>query len=109
MAAGRECARSASSCGRSATQVAANAVTVVEAPASVAADALVQAASIHGLALVAGRGALAGKVVRIDHMGAGASPEAVLGSLIALGESLRDHGLHVDIAGAVGVAGEALL
>lgn len=90
-------------------QVAANAVTVVAAPSSVAADALIQAASLHGLTLVAGRGALAGKVVRIDHMGAGASPEAVLGSLIALGESLRDHGLHVDIAGAVGVAGEALL
>jgi aspartate aminotransferase-like enzyme len=89
--------------------VAANAVTVVAVPPSVDADALSQAASLHGLALVPGRGELEGKILRIDHMGAGASPEAVLAALIAFGEALRDSGLCVDIAGAVGVAGEALL
>ena len=89
--------------------VAANAVTVVAVPPDLAADAITQAASLHGLSLVAGRGALAGKILRIDHMGAGASPEAVLAALIALGEALRDSGLRVDIAGAVGEAGEALL
>ena len=63
----------------------------------------------HGLALVAGRGALAGKILRLDHMGGGASPEAVLAALIALGEALRDSGLRVGSTGAAGKAGAALL
>jgi aspartate aminotransferase-like enzyme len=90
-------------------EFAANAVTVVAVPDSLSAERVRDAARHLGLALVAGRGALEGKVLRIDHMGAGAFPDAVFSSLVALGAALRHEGLRVDVADGVAAAGEALL
>ncbi|HEY1480708.1 MAG TPA: aminotransferase class V-fold PLP-dependent enzyme [Gaiellales bacterium] len=90
-------------------EVAANAVTVVAVPDGVDAEAVRSAASRHGLALVPGRGALAGKILRIDHMGIGATPEHVLAVLIALGAALRETGSHRDVASAVSAAAGALV
>jgi aspartate aminotransferase-like enzyme len=83
---------------------AANAVTVVAVPGSVDAEVLRAAAAANGLALVPGRGPLAGKILRIDHMGVGATPENVFASLVALGAGLRTCGRRVDIPSAVGAA-----
>jgi aspartate aminotransferase-like enzyme len=90
-------------------EIAENAVTVVAVPDSLSAERVRDAARHLGLALVPGRGALEGKVLRIDHMGAGAFPDAVFSSLVALGATLRHEGLRVDVADAVAAAGEALL
>jgi aspartate aminotransferase-like enzyme len=90
-------------------EVAANAVTVVEVPRSLDAEAVRASAQELGLALVPGRGALAGKVLRLDHMGAGAFPEAVFASLVAFGAALRHQGVHVDVSDAVAAAGDAVL
>jgi aspartate aminotransferase-like enzyme len=84
-------------------------VTVVAVPDTVDAEAVRASARARGLALVPGRGALAGAILRIDHMGAGASPDAVFASLVALGAALRHQGLTVDVSRAVGAAGDALL
>jgi aspartate aminotransferase-like enzyme len=89
--------------------VAANAVTVVAVPEGLDAHAISRAARAHGLALVAGRGALAGRILRIDHMGAGAFPEVVFAALVALGEALRENGLGVDVSAAVSAAAETLV
>jgi len=83
---------------------AANAVTVVAVPGSLDAEALRTAATANGLALVPGRGPLAGKILRIDHMGIGATPENIFASLVALGAALRTCGQRVDIPSAVGAA-----
>ena len=90
-------------------EAAANAVTVVEVPASLDADAVCASARELGLALVPGRGALAGRILRIDHMGAGALPEAVFASLLALGLALRRQGMRVDVPAAVAAAGDAFV
>jgi aspartate aminotransferase-like enzyme len=90
-------------------EIAANAVTVVAVPEGVSAEAVRDAARHLGLALVAGRGALEGKILRVDHMGAGAFPDAVFSSIVALGAALRHEGLRVDVSAAVGAAGDALL
>jgi aspartate aminotransferase-like enzyme len=90
-------------------EFAANAVTVFAVPGSLSAERVRDAARHLGLPLVPGRGALEGKVLRIDHMGAGAFPDAVFSSLVALGATLRHEGLRVDVADAVAAAGEALL
>jgi aspartate aminotransferase-like enzyme len=90
-------------------EVAANAVTVVAVPDALEAEAVRTAARALGLALVPGRGALAGKILRLDHMGAGAFPDAVFASLVAFAGALRHEGLRVDVSGAVAAAGEALL
>jgi aspartate aminotransferase-like enzyme len=88
---------------------AANAVTVVAVPASLDAEAVRAAAAAHGLALVAGRGALAGKILRIDHMGIGATREHVFASLVALGAALRESGMRVEIGAAVAAAAQTLV
>jgi aspartate aminotransferase-like enzyme len=90
-------------------EIAANLVTVVAVPVAVDADAVRASALELGLALTAGSGTLAGKVLRIDHMGAGASPDAVFASLVAFGAALRQRGMHVDVSEAVAAAGNALL
>jgi aspartate aminotransferase-like enzyme len=90
-------------------EIAANAVTVVAVPDGVDAEAVQAAARELGLALVSGRGALEGRILRLDHMGAGAFPDAVFASLVAFGASLRHQGLRVDVSAAVAAAGDALL
>jgi aspartate aminotransferase-like enzyme len=90
-------------------EVASNLVTVVAVPASVDAEAVRASALELGLSLTAGSGPLAGKILRIDHMGAGAFPDAVFASLVAFGAALRHRGLHVDVPEAVAAAGDALL
>ncbi|MEO9175686.1 MAG: aminotransferase class V-fold PLP-dependent enzyme, partial [Gaiellales bacterium] len=88
---------------------AANAVTVVAVPGTLDAETLRAAASANGLALVPGRGPLAGKILRIDHMGIGATPEHVFASLVALGAALRACGQRVDLPAAVAAAADALV
>jgi aspartate aminotransferase-like enzyme len=88
--------------------VAANAVTVVAVPEGLDAEAVRAAALPHGIALVPGRGELEGRVLRIDHMGIGATPEHVFASLAALGEALRECGHRVDVPAGVAAAAEAL-
>lgn len=90
-------------------EIAANAVTVVAVPDGVDAEAVQAAARELGLALVSGRGALEGRILRLDHMGAGAFPDAVFASLVAFGAALRHQGLRVDVSAAVAAAGDALL
>ncbi len=88
---------------------AANAVTVVAVPETMDAEAVRAAALSHGLALVPGRGALAGAILRIDHMGIGATPEHVFAVLVALGLALRDVGQPVDVEAGVAAAAAAFL
>jgi aspartate aminotransferase-like enzyme len=90
-------------------EIAANAVTVVAVPDGVDAEAVQASARELGLALVSGRGALEGRILRLDHMGAGAFPDAVFASLVAFGAALRHQGLRVDVSAAVAAAGDALL
>jgi aspartate aminotransferase-like enzyme len=90
-------------------EIAANAVSVIAVPDGVDADAVQAAAGELGLALVSGRGALEGRILRLDHMGAGAFPDAVFASLVAFGAALRHQGLRVDVSAAVAAAGDALL
>jgi aspartate aminotransferase-like enzyme len=90
-------------------EVAANAVTVVAVPESLDAVAVQVSARELGLALVPGRGSFAGRTLRLDHMGAGAFPGAVLASLVAFGAALRHQGMRVDVPEAVAAAGNALL
>ncbi|KUJ67365.1 hypothetical protein ACZ90_28720 [Streptomyces albus subsp. albus] len=52
------------------------------------------------LPLVAGGGALAKEMIRVNHYGADATRGAVLSSLAALGAVLADAGLPVDIEAA---------
>ncbi|MEE1801784.1 aminotransferase class V-fold PLP-dependent enzyme [Streptomyces sp. JV176] len=59
------------------------------------------------LPLIAGGGALAAEMVRVNHYGADATPEAVRSSLAALGAVLAGAGAAVDPAGAVLAADEA--
>jgi hypothetical protein len=42
-------------------------------------------------------------------MGAGAFPDAVFASLVALGAALRHQGVRVDVSEAIGAAGDALI
>jgi pyridoxamine--pyruvate transaminase len=88
--------------------VAANAVTVVAVPDGLDAGSISRAARAHGLMLVPGRGALAGRILRIDHMGAGAFTEVVFAALVALAAALRANGLHADLGEAIAAAAETL-
>jgi aspartate aminotransferase-like enzyme len=87
---------------------AANAVTVVAVPEGLDAETLRAASLAHGVALVPGRGPLVGKILRIDHMGIGATPENVFASLVALAAALRASGQQVDVSAAVGAAAATL-
>ncbi|MGW3650667.1 pyridoxal-phosphate-dependent aminotransferase family protein [Streptomyces sp. NPDC000878] len=76
--------------------------TTLRAPSGVVASELVASAlaADPALPLAAGGGALAKEMIRVNHYGADATREAVLGSLTALGAALADRGLVVDVAGA---------
>jgi pyridoxamine--pyruvate transaminase len=89
--------------------VAANAVTVFAVPEGLDADAIRDAARPHGLALVAGRGALAGQVLRIDHMGMGATTEHALAAVAGVARALQALGHPADLAGGLTAATDVLV
>ncbi|GAA2989875.1 pyridoxal-phosphate-dependent aminotransferase family protein [Streptomyces fulvorobeus] len=76
--------------------------TTLRAPAGVDAASLVARAlsADPSLPLVAGGGALAGEMIRVNHYGADATRGAVLSSLTALGSALAEHGRQVDVEAA---------
>ncbi|MFB8179887.1 pyridoxal-phosphate-dependent aminotransferase family protein [Streptomyces sp. NPDC055966] len=76
--------------------------TTLRVPAGVVASELVARAlaSDPTLPLVAGGGALAKEMIRVNHYGADATPGAVQGSLAALGGALAEQGLGVDLEAA---------
>nr|WP_203690741.1 aminotransferase class V-fold PLP-dependent enzyme [Streptomyces sp. SID12488] len=77
--------------------------TTLRAPSGVVASELVASAlaTDPALPLAAGGGALAKEMIRVNHYGADATPETVLGSLAALGAALADRGLMVDVEEAL--------
>ncbi|MEU6487032.1 aminotransferase class V-fold PLP-dependent enzyme [Streptomyces sp. NPDC046887] len=83
--------------------------TTLRTPAGVDAAELVARAlaADPGLPLVAGGGALAKEMVRVNHYGPDATPGAVLSSLTALGAALADTGAPVDLLAARRAATEA--
>ncbi|MEW1724432.1 aminotransferase class V-fold PLP-dependent enzyme [Streptomyces sp. NPDC093109] len=82
--------------------------TTLRTPAGVDASELVAKAlaADPGLPLIAGGGALATGMVRVNHYGADATPEAVRASLAALGAALGGASGSVDVAGALRAADE---
>ncbi|MFF6775166.1 pyridoxal-phosphate-dependent aminotransferase family protein [Streptomyces sp. NPDC012637] len=72
--------------------------TTLRAPAGVDASELVAKAlaADPSLPLIAGGGALAKEMVRVNHYGADATPDAVRSSLAALGAALAETGRAVD-------------
>ncbi|MFF8732088.1 pyridoxal-phosphate-dependent aminotransferase family protein [Streptomyces sp. NPDC015171] len=76
--------------------------TTLRVPSGVAASELVARAleSDPALPLAAGGGALTKEMIRVNHYGPDAAPDAVQGSLAALGAALAERGLPVDPAAA---------
>lgn len=76
--------------------------TTLRVPAGVDASALVAKAlaADPSLPLIAGGGALAGEMIRVNHYGVDATPGAVQSSLAALGAALGEAGRAVDLEGA---------
>ncbi|TXS51099.1 pyridoxal-phosphate-dependent aminotransferase family protein [Streptomyces sp. t39] len=83
--------------------------TTLRAPEGVDARDLVSAAlaADPALPLIAGGGALAKEMIRVNHYGVDATRGAVQSSLAALGAALAAHGREVDLEGARRAAGEA--
>ncbi|KOG33917.1 aspartate aminotransferase [Streptomyces resistomycificus] len=77
--------------------------TTLRAPSGVVASELVARAleSDPAVPLVAGSGALAREMIRVNHYGVEATQGAVRASLAALGAALREQGLGVDVEGAL--------
>ncbi|MET9429291.1 aminotransferase class V-fold PLP-dependent enzyme [Streptomyces sp. NPDC003036] len=82
--------------------------TTLRVPDGVDASAVVAAALAHDPAvpLVAGGGALAKEMIRVNHYGPDASPETVASALAALGAALREAGAVVDVKAARGAVTE---
>ncbi|MFC5800653.1 pyridoxal-phosphate-dependent aminotransferase family protein [Streptomyces formicae] len=80
--------------------------TTLRAPAGIDAAALVAKALAvdPSLPLVAGGGALSAEMIRVNHYGADATPDAVRASLAALGAALGEHGREADVEGALAAA-----
>ncbi len=76
--------------------------TTLRVPAGLVASELVARAleSDPTLPLAAGGGALAKEMIRVNHYGPDAAPDAVHRSLSALGTALAERGLTVDLEGA---------
>ncbi|WP_328947233.1 aminotransferase class V-fold PLP-dependent enzyme [Streptomyces sp. NBC_00250] len=76
--------------------------TTLRAPAGVDASELVAKAlaADPSLPLIAGGGALAKEMIRVNHYGVDATPGAVQSSLAALGAALGETGRTVDLEGA---------
>ncbi|GAA4924915.1 pyridoxal-phosphate-dependent aminotransferase family protein [Streptomyces coeruleoprunus] len=83
--------------------------TTLRTPAGVDASALVAKALAvsPGVPLVAGGGALAAEMIRVNHYGQDAAPEVVAACLTALGGALADAGTPVDVAAAREAAASA--
>ncbi|MFF5972811.1 pyridoxal-phosphate-dependent aminotransferase family protein [Streptomyces sp. NPDC012769] len=83
--------------------------TTLRSPAGVDASELVAKAlaADPSLPLVAGGGALAKEMIRVNHYGVDATPEVVRSSLAALGAALAETGRPVDPAAAHRAATEA--
>lgn len=83
--------------------------TTLRAPAGVDARELVAAAlaADPALPLIAGGGALAKEMIRVNHYGTDATRGAVQSSLAALGAALAARGREVDLEGALRAAGAA--
>ncbi|MGW3286640.1 pyridoxal-phosphate-dependent aminotransferase family protein [Streptomyces sp. NPDC001002] len=79
--------------------------TTLRTPAGVDASDLVARAlaSDPALPLAAGGGALAKEMIRVNHYGVDATPEAVRASLTALGSAMRELGLDVHLDRVTGV------
>jgi aspartate aminotransferase-like enzyme len=80
--------------------------TTLRAPSgTVAADLVARALALDpALPLAAGGGALAREMIRVNHYGPDATPEAVRGSLTALAAVLAEEGLAVDAESALRAA-----
>lgn len=83
--------------------------TTLRAPEGVPASDLVARAlaADPSLPLGAGGGALAEEMIRVNHYGRDATPNAVRSSLAALGAALAERGAAVDVQGALRAAEEA--
>lgn len=83
--------------------------TTLRAPEGVDARDLVAAAlaADPALPLIAGGGALAKEMIRVNHYGVDATRGAVQSSLAALGGALAAQGREVDLEGALRAAGDA--
>ncbi|WLW56034.1 pyridoxal-phosphate-dependent aminotransferase family protein [Streptomyces sp. YU58] len=83
--------------------------TTLRTPSGVDASELVARAleSDPALPLAAGGGSLAKEMIRVNHYGPDATPDAVRACLSALGAALADKGLTVDVAGALRAAEDA--
>ena len=83
--------------------------TTLRTPSGVDASELVARAleSDPALPLAAGGGALAKEMIRVNHYGPDATPDAVRACLSALGAALTAKGLTVDVAGALRAAEDA--
>jgi aspartate aminotransferase-like enzyme len=75
-------------------------VTTVPAPAGIAVADLVREAAELGAAISPAVGAIADRVVRLDHTGARAAPAAVQTNVMALASVLARRGVAVDIGAA---------
>ncbi|MGI5374442.1 pyridoxal-phosphate-dependent aminotransferase family protein [Streptomyces sp. CA-251387] len=77
--------------------------TTLRVPAGVVASEVVaRALEVDpGLPLAAGGGALAKEMIRVNHYGVDATPDAVRGCVAALGAALTEKGLDVDVEGAL--------
>ncbi|MGW2387317.1 pyridoxal-phosphate-dependent aminotransferase family protein [Streptomyces sp. NPDC001658] len=91
------------------TADAAPVATTLRTPSGVDASELVARAleSDPALPLAAGGGALAKEMIRVNHYGPDATPDAVRACLSALGAALTAKGLTVDVAGALRAAEDA--
>ena len=86
-------------------EIAADSVTALRMPAGVDGEAVVAAARArYGVMLSGGVGALAGKLVRIGHMGPTANPLHAVLALTALGGALRALGQNIDIGAGIEAA-----
>ncbi|MCD7437920.1 aminotransferase class V-fold PLP-dependent enzyme [Streptomyces lincolnensis] len=83
--------------------------TTLRTPSGVDASELVARAleSDPALPLAAGGGALAKEMIRVNHYGPDATPDAVRACLSTLGAALTAKGLTVDVAGALRAAEDA--
>jgi aspartate aminotransferase-like enzyme len=83
--------------------------TTLRVPAGVVASQLVARAlaADPALPVAAGGGALAGEMIRVNHYGPDATPGAVRASLAALGATLSEQGLPVNVEAALRSAEEA--
>ncbi|WP_313896629.1 aminotransferase class V-fold PLP-dependent enzyme [Streptomyces sp. GC420] len=82
--------------------------TTLRTPGGTDASELVAAAltADGSLPLVAGGGALAGEMIRVNHYGADATPDVVLASLTGLGRALREKGVQANTEEALETANE---